>query len=354
MNDDGAGTRVNDDGAGTRVNDDGAGTRVNDDGAGTRGSIHGVGKALTDPGPAFDSEVAPGGYRWWYIDAVSDDGLHGLTLIAFIGSVFSPYYAWSDRQAPENHVAVNVALYAPGAKRWAMTERGSSHLDRGPGHLTIGPSALAWDGDTLVATIDEIAAPLPARIRGTVRLTPESMTTESFALDPGGHHRWRPIASRARVEVVMERPGVRWSGTGYLDSNAGNEPLDDGFADWDWSRAHRQRDTVVLYDGVRRDGSMFALALQIAADGTVEHVPAPPHVVLPTSGWRMARSTRADAGHVARVTRTWEDSPFYVRSALRTRLFGEDCAAVHESLSLDRFRMGIVRAMLPFRMPRRG
>ena len=39
---------------------------------------------------------------------------------------------------------------------------------------------------------------------------------------------------------------------------------------------------------------------------------------------------------------------------LRTRLFGEDCAAVHESLSLDRFRMGIVRAMLPFRMPRRG
>ena len=68
----------------------------------------------------------------------------------------------------------------------------------------------------------------------------------------------------------------------------------------------------------------------------------------------MARGTRADAGGTATVTRTWEDSPFYVRSALRTRLFGEECTAVHESLSLDRFRMGIVRAMLPFRMPRRG
>ena len=68
----------------------------------------------------------------------------------------------------------------------------------------------------------------------------------------------------------------------------------------------------------------------------------------------MARGTRADPGHVATVTRTWEDSPFYVRSALRTRLFGEDCAAVHESLSLDRFRLPLVRAMLPFRMPRRG
>ncbi len=309
---------------------------------------------MTDPGPAFDGGVVPGGYRWWYVDALSDDGQHGLTLIAFVGSVFSPYYAWSGYGAPENHVAVNVALYAPGAKRWAMTERGQRHLARDAASLTIGPSALHWDGDTLVATIDEIAAPLPARIRGTVRLTPLALTPESFALDPAGRHRWRPIAPRARVEVAMERPGVRWSGTGYLDSNCGSEPLADGFADWDWSRAHLARDTVVLYDGVRRDGSAFSLALRIAADGTVEQVAAPPRFRLPTSAWRMARGTRADAGGVAMVTRTWEDSPFYVRSALATRLFGEDCAAVHESLSLDRFRSPIVRAMLPFRMPRRG
>jgi carotenoid 1,2-hydratase len=35
--------------------------------------------------------VAPGGYAWWYLDALSDDGRHGLVVIAFIGSVFSPY-----------------------------------------------------------------------------------------------------------------------------------------------------------------------------------------------------------------------------------------------------------------------
>jgi carotenoid 1,2-hydratase len=151
----------------------------------------------------------------------------------------------------------------------------------------------------------------------------------------------------------MDRPGVSWSGTGYLDSNAGTEALDDGFADWDWSRAHLARDTVVFYDGVRRDGSSFALALRIDPEGQVEHVEAPPRFRLPTSGWRMARGTRVDAGGVATVARTWEDSPFYVRSALRTTLFGERCDAVHESLSLDRFRSPIVRLMLPFRMPRR-
>ncbi len=309
---------------------------------------------MIEPGPAFDGDVPPGGYRWWYIDAVSDDGAHGLTLIAFVGSVFSPYYAWSGRVRPENHVAVNVALYAPGAKRWAMTERGEGRLERGARTLTIGPSALYWDGDTLVTTIDEVAAPVPARLRGTVRLTPLATVAQAFPLDPAGRHQWRPIAPRARVEVAMTHPAVRWSGTGYLDSNVGAEPLEDGFADWDWSRAHRRADTVVLYDGVRRDGSAFSLALRIGDDGTVEQVPAPPRFRLPTSAWRMARGTRVDPGGIARVTRTWEDSPFYVRSALATRLLGEDCAAVHESLSLDRFRMPLVRAMLPFRMPRRA
>ncbi len=42
---------------------------------------------------AFDQPVPPR-LRWWYVDALSDDGQHGITLIAFIGSVFSPCYAW--------------------------------------------------------------------------------------------------------------------------------------------------------------------------------------------------------------------------------------------------------------------
>ena len=31
-----------------------------------------------------------GGYVWWYVDALSDNGDNGITLIAFLGSVFSP------------------------------------------------------------------------------------------------------------------------------------------------------------------------------------------------------------------------------------------------------------------------
>ncbi len=63
--------------------------------------------------------MAPGGYAWWYLDALSDDGAHGLTIIAFIGSVFSPYYARARAARGAvpptrlEHCAINVALYGP-------------------------------------------------------------------------------------------------------------------------------------------------------------------------------------------------------------------------------------------------
>jgi len=42
--------------------------------------------------------VKPGGYAWWYVDALSADGRFGLSIIAFVGSVFSPYYALARRR----------------------------------------------------------------------------------------------------------------------------------------------------------------------------------------------------------------------------------------------------------------
>ena len=50
------------------------------------------------PAPRFDRPVPPNGYLWWYLDALSDDGRHGFTIIAFVGSVFSPYYAAARRR----------------------------------------------------------------------------------------------------------------------------------------------------------------------------------------------------------------------------------------------------------------
>lgn len=233
-----------------------------------------------------------------------------------------------------------------------MTERGARAVHRTRDSFAVGPSAMHWDGDTLVIDIAEISAPLPYKVRGQVRVTPEAIGTTAFALDPDARHRWHPVAPRARVEVAMTHPNARWSGPGYFDSNFGDEPLEAGFDDWHWSRAHLRNDVAVLYEGRRRDGTPFDLALRFDAQGRWHDMVQPAPARLPRTGWLVHRATRADAGHAPRVLRTWIDAPFYARSALATHLFGEEVRAVHESLSLGRFRSPIVQSMLPYRMPR--
>ena len=118
-----------------------------------------------------------------------------------------------------------------------MTERGAGSLGRGADWLAIGPSNLVWDQTGLTVTIDEVAVPVPRRIRGTVRLIPAAIETRVLALDAAGLHRWRPIAPCAEVEVSLVRPALSWRGQAYFDTNWGDRALEDDFRCWTWSRS---------------------------------------------------------------------------------------------------------------------
>ena len=285
---------------------------------------------------------------------MSDDGRHALTLIAFIGSVFSPYYAGARRNGvadPLEHCALNVALYG-GTGKWALTERRRGAVRRTPDVLTLGPSALAWKDGVLTVRIDEVSAPLPSRIRGCVRLYPGSTLHQAVRLDVEGRHRWWPIAPCARVEVALDRPALAWRGAGYLDANAGSVPLEQSFRGWSWSRARLRDGTAVLYDVDRRKGDPLSLALAFDRNGGVAPFTPPPVAALPGTRWRIARAPRAAGAGPVAVVRTLEDTPFYARSLLSSRLLGERVTAMHESLSLERFSAAWVQMLLPFRMPR--
>ena len=234
-----------------------------------------------------------------------------------------------------------------------MTERRRTALRRAADTLSIGPSSLRWEDGTLVIRFDEVAAPIPSRLRGTVRLHPPALVGASFDLDGAGRHRWRPIAPRAEVEVSLDSPACSWRGQGYFDTNGGDEPLERGFRAWDWSRAHRPNDTLIFYDVARRTGDEVSLALRIDPKGGLETVTAPPPFPLPGTFWRVPRTARGQGAEAPRLRETLEDTPFYTRSALDGCYGGERAEIVHESLSLDRLRSPVVRAMLPFRMPRR-
>lgn len=269
-----------------------------------------------------------------------------------LGSVFSPYYAWSGRRDPLNHCAVNVALYGRGPNMWSMTERRRDVVSRSSKHCAIGPSTVEWTGTELRLELCELANPLPRRMVGRIRLIPEVITDRHFVLDSKQRHAWWPIAPRARVEVELRRPALNWSGSGYLDMNAGDEPLEDGFCRWDWSRADLGDGAIVSYDTTRRDGSNQVLSLRFDKSGSVEQLQPLSRQPLPSTPiWRINRHTRAN-GDDAQIQKTLEDTPFYARSLLQTKLLGEQTTAMHESLSLDRFSTHWVKGLIPFRNPR--
>lgn len=273
-----------------------------------------------------------------------------------MGSVFSPLYARARARAggadPIEHCALNVALYGT-PKRWAFTAWPRDEIERHRSRLRIGPNVVHWNGSALTIRIDEKGAPLPRRVRGIVRVFPEATPPVAVTLNTSGNHRWQPIAPRARIEVELSDPAVRWSGVAYLDSNRGDAPLENDFSAWTWSRLHALGSTVVLYDVQPRGAPAFSLGLRFAANGQLEEAGAPLRVELPATRWRVAREGRADKEAACAVVQTLEDTPFYARSLISTRIGGEAGVAIHESLSLDRFRAPWVQRLLPFRM-RRG
>jgi carotenoid 1,2-hydratase len=72
--------------------------------------------------------------------------------------------------------------------------------------------------------------------------------------------------------------------------------------------------------------------------------------VMGRTAWQVNRTIRATPHRV----RTLEDTPFYARGMVEAELLGQRVLAMHETLDLPRLRSPIVKAMLPWRMPRRG
>jgi carotenoid 1,2-hydratase len=315
-----------------------------------------------DSGLDFSAPVPPGGYSWWYVDALSDDGAYGLSIIGFIGSVFSPYYTLARYRAemsgtsvnPRNHCAINVALYSKNSTRWAMTERGQKQCSISRHQLSIGPSTMSWDGTALTIHFDEIAVPFPRRIKGKLRLLPSGISNEMHSLNPQGEHLWWPIAPVSRVEVELDHPTIRWSGNAYFDHNRGAEPIAEGFRTWTWSRAPLKAGAAVFYDGIRKNGDLFNIGRQFDITGKPTTLDPPPEAKLKPTLWRIPRSARSESSTPPRLIETLEDTPFYARSSVAMRIAGEDVLAVHESMSVDRFNTKVVQLMLPFRMPRRA
>ena len=305
-------------------------------------------------GPQFHLDVPPNGYAWWYVDGISSCGTKAISIISFIGSVFSPWYAWSGRKDPDNHCCINVATYGPGG-RFTMTDRGRKALRTTRDTFQVGPSQMRWDGEKLIFDINEISSPpLVSRVRGQVTVTPRAVTDVELPLAADGTHVWRPFAPLSDITVDLEATGWQWSGHGYFDANFGTRALEQDFNYWTWGCFPHSDGATAFYDVTRRDGSQYETAIAFCDNGSAEHVEAPPLTRFKNSLWQVRRETRADPGATPKQHLSMLDAPFYSRSAVRTRLNGEDVLGVHEALDLRRFASPLLKPMLAVRVPRRA
>jgi len=312
------------------------------------------------PIPSFTDPVPDNGYRWWYLDGVSDDNQHAITVIVFIGSVFSPYYARARKQGSASaaaHCAVNVALYgAPW--RWCMTERNQASVNTSTQRLSIGKSCMQLESGKLRVVINELAMPIPMRVQGELTVDLPDYDLQRHPLDSQtcdqALHFWQPIAPKTRIRVNFSKPGLDWQGDAYVDSNYGSVPLEESFSSWVWSRSHAPDNTTsVLYDVINREGRASKRSFCYSMDGSQTTFEAPQlHELASTRYWRIQRQTRTAMGANIEKLQTLEDTPFYSRSRFIERHDHGQQVTVHESLYLDRFDTPRVRSLLPFRMPR--
>ncbi|MFO0757129.1 MAG: carotenoid 1,2-hydratase [Byssovorax sp.] len=285
---------------------------------------------------------------------MSHDGRFAITLIGLLGSVFSPFYAAARRSgqpaSPLDHCSMNVALYGPRSQAFCFTERGARSVAREPEALALGPSSMRWERGAFVAEFDERTAVFGAPVRGRVRLVPTALSGDVIELDAAGRHRWCAIAPHAHVEVELSRPALRWTGIGYLDSNGGDEGLEDAFESWDWSRTASAGEARVTYDLTRRDGSRLFFSRSFEKDGRAIELSSMERHAGPRTLWGLERTLHAAPEERASVVETLEDGPFYARSLVRIDRRGPASIGTHETLDLDRFRNPWVQRMLPYRM----
>lgn len=246
---------------------------------------------------------------------------------------------------------MNVALYGS-QKRWCLTE--TSRLIQAEESLTIGDSRMQRLGQKLTITLNERNAVGGRTLQGTVEIDLGKNVdhARTFELTGDGSHRWTPFAPRAACTVTLQDPNVNFAGTAYVDGNAGDAPLEQGFSQWSWSRAASDDDDLawICYE---TDSKAGARAIHLAQHGAqLEEIAlTAPKVRLGRGLYGMTSWARLDAVHEVTAL---EDTPFYTRNLVQGTLGERRVTMVHEQLDLERFCKPWVQFLLPFRMRHEG
>lgn len=296
----------------------------------------------------------PGGFAWWYLDHVGEDGT-SVVLIPSFGLPFLPGYASAARRGeaptPRSLPSLNVVVSHADRPTFYLLQRYPMDEARwtddgmvlGRSHFR---SALVDGTRRFTATLD---CPIPGtadRLRGTVRLEAPAITLPGEA-EQHSPHRWSPLGvGEATVDLSVGNE-ILASGPGraYHDRNGCSRALHDlGIGHWVWGRAPFEHGELIHYLLWPDDGSEpRAIALFVARDGQAH----PLDVQIRTSGKRLGwcgmpwdrRITLVQGAHtVAEIHHraVVDDGPFYLRFHTEVTYAGRVAHGVGEAVRPER------------------
>lgn len=326
--------------------------------------------SLSDPSLPHDRTLleAPGGFLWWYLDLVDENG-DGVVLIWGFGLPFLPGITETPEALPADRPSLNVCVYQGGAcTLWLLQEYGPDEVLWEPWseRCVFGDSTLESRRGRTVCTVDAaIDCPLPGtRERLTGRLRVEGPPVRHGAATPGDHG-WTPLLTGAVGEVdlrVGDRPLASMRGRVYHDRNGSRRPLHHlGIDHWIWGRATQGPEERIWYllwpEG---GGPPRAIGLAIGADGVMQNpfdlaiaLEEPRSATWGLPWWRRVVLTRDGAPWLT-VThqRPVEDGPFYLRFPVRVAGPEGDGVGFGEAVRPDRVDMPWFRPFVRMRVHR--
>lgn len=277
---------------------------------------------------AFRGPAGPGGYEWWYFDAIDPRSGLSLVLIFFVGIPFSGARQRSWHRARDTGAvddafdfpAIGFSLYDAAGTRAYMVNLHpptSFRAQRTPLQCSVARSSARFEDGSWHITIDDTL--LDTRgVRGDLRFTPLSLPVPSSEAD--SEHVWIASTPHAAVEgeIMIGDERVGLEGYGYHDHNIGNTPLQRQFRRWEWGRAVDDDATFVYYRTIGLDGNELTQAFRFSRAGTTRW----------EAGWSEGKSRRTIYGlrHASEISLTLDsetvryvphrivdNGPFYIR-----------------------------------------
>ncbi|TVQ94461.1 MAG: hypothetical protein EA397_01980 [Deltaproteobacteria bacterium] len=254
--------------------------------------------SITDPNSDFSEDLldAHGGFLWWYVDLVDDDG-NGCVLIWSFGLPFLPgreSAAVSGRgRTPRERPSLNIAIYRnfrPELYVLQEVDPADARWDRVAGRVHIGASSMQTilsQGQRQLSMRVDCTMPGGQSLTGAVDLSgPGCRLTRSLGEDP--NHAWSPLctAAEGRAQFFVEgRPFLSVKGRAYHDRNGSTRPLRGlGIRHWIWGRSPMGDEERIWYLLWPHRGPAEAWGFEVASDGELRPVE---HLEVERSGPRL-------------------------------------------------------------------